>query len=56
MSNFQIVAPCAEKHLPLMGKDEIIRQAGMVSLGLAQPLTQALFPNLYPMLSHWDEC
>jgi len=36
--------------------DEIIRQAGMECSGLAQPLARALFPNLYPMLSHWDEC
>jgi len=35
--------------------DEIIRQAGMECSGLAQPLARVLFPNLYPMLSHWDE-
>jgi predicted N-acetyltransferase YhbS len=35
--------------------DEIIRQAGMECSGLAQPLARALFPNLHPMLSHWDE-
>ncbi len=35
--------------------DEIIRQAGMECRGLAQPLAQTLFPNLHPMLSHWDE-
>lgn len=35
--------------------DEIIRQAGMECSGLAQPLTRALFPNLYPMMSQWDE-
>ena len=35
--------------------DEIIRQTGMECGGLAQPLARALFPNLYPMLSHWDE-
>jgi hypothetical protein len=35
--------------------DEIIRQAGMECRGLAQPLARALFPNLHPMLSHWDE-
>ncbi len=42
----------------LIGSDEpeeIIRQAGMECAGLAQPLVQALFPNLYPMMSHWDE-
>jgi hypothetical protein len=36
--------------------DEIIRQAGMECIGLAQLLARMLFPNLYPMLSHWDEC
>jgi hypothetical protein len=36
--------------------DEIIRQAGMECTGLAQSLSRALFPNLFPMLSHWDEC
>ncbi|MCG2786628.1 MAG: GNAT family N-acetyltransferase [Anaerolineae bacterium] len=35
--------------------DEIIRKAEMECSGLAQPLARALFPNLYPMLSHWDE-
>ncbi len=35
--------------------DEIIRQAGMACAGLAHPLAQVLFPNLHPMLSHWDE-
>ena len=35
--------------------DEIIRQAGMECSGLAQPLARTLFPNLYPMLSQWDE-
>lgn len=35
--------------------DEIIRQAGMECTGLAQPLARVLFPNLYPMMSHWDE-
>jgi hypothetical protein len=42
----------------LIGSDEpneIIRQAGMECLGLAQPLARVLFPNLHPMLSHWDE-
>lgn len=36
--------------------DEIIRQAGIECLGLAQPLARVLFPNLDPMLSQWDEC
>jgi predicted N-acetyltransferase YhbS len=35
--------------------DEIIRQAGMKCDGLALPLVHALFPNLHPMMSHWDE-
>ncbi len=35
--------------------DEIIRQADMVTSGLAVPLVRVLFPNLQPMLSHWDE-
>lgn len=35
--------------------DEIIREAGLECTGLAQPLARALFPNLHPMLSHWDE-
>jgi Acetyltransferase (GNAT) domain len=35
--------------------DEIIRQASMDCHGLAQPLACVLFPNLHPMLSHWDE-
>ena len=35
--------------------DEIIQQAGMQASGLALPLVRALFPNLRPMLSHWDE-
>lgn len=35
--------------------DEIIRQADIDCRGLARPLAQVLFPNLHPMLSHWDE-
>ena len=35
--------------------DEIIRQADMKCDGLALPLIRALFPNLHPMMSHWDE-
>lgn len=35
--------------------DEIIRQTRMDCSGLAQPLVKVLFPNLYPMLSQWDE-
>ncbi len=42
----------------LIGSDEpeeIIQQAGMEASGLAIPLVRVLFPNLHPMLSHWDE-
>lgn len=42
----------------LIGSDEpyeIIRQARMECSGLAQSLAIVLFPNLYPMMSHWDE-
>jgi hypothetical protein len=42
----------------LIGSDEpeeIIRQADMEVSGLALPLVRVLFPNLVPMMSHWDE-
>lgn len=35
--------------------DEIIRQASIDCSGLARPLARVLFPNLRPMMSHWDE-
>jgi hypothetical protein len=35
--------------------DEIIHQANMDYRGLAIPLACGLFPNLHPMMSHWDE-
>lgn len=35
--------------------DEIIRQENVECRGLAQPLSKILFPNLHPMMSHWDE-
>lgn len=35
--------------------DEIIRQAEMECTGIAVPLVRVLFPNLHPMMSHWDE-
>ncbi|MBE0687655.1 MAG: GNAT family N-acetyltransferase [Anaerolineaceae bacterium] len=35
--------------------DEIIRQDGMQCSGKSQELVCLLFPNLYPMMSHWDE-
>jgi hypothetical protein len=42
----------------LIGSDEpeeIIRQVDMACSGAAIPLARVLFPNLHPMLSHWDE-
>jgi hypothetical protein len=42
----------------LIGSDEpeeIIRQGSMECQGQAIPLARVLFPNKYPMLSHWDE-
>jgi len=42
----------------LIGSDEpeeVMRQAGMETSGLALPLVRVLFPNLHPMMSHWDE-
>lgn len=35
--------------------DEIIRQADMECTGIAVSLVRVLFPNLHPMMSHWDE-
>lgn len=35
--------------------DEIIQQERMQCSGNAQELVCVLFPNLYPMMSHWDE-
>lgn len=35
--------------------DEIIQQEEMACHGLARPLSRTLFPNLHPMMSHWDE-
>ncbi len=35
--------------------DELIHQADMACSGLALPLARVLFPNLHPMMSHWDE-
>ena len=43
----------------LIGSDdpqEVIREEGIVCTGKAAQLAVALFPNLYPMLSQWDEC
>jgi hypothetical protein len=43
----------------LIGSDdpqEVIRQENIVCKGDARQLAVALFPNLYPMLSQWDEC
>lgn len=42
----------------LIGSDEpaeIIQQEQMLCSGQANELAQILFPNLYPMMSHWDE-
>jgi len=35
--------------------DEIIRQTDMECTGIAASLVRVLFPNLHPMMSHWDE-
>jgi len=35
--------------------DEIIQQSDMVCTGEAADLVNVLFPNLHPMMSHWDE-
>ena len=37
------------------GPDEIIQQADMVCTGEAAALVNVLFPNLHPLMSHWDE-
>lgn len=42
----------------LIGSDEpaeIVQQEGMTLVGKADELVEILFPNLYPMMSHWDE-
>lgn len=42
----------------LIGSDdpeEVIREEGMQCTGSAKELVCALFPYLYPMMSHWDE-
>lgn len=35
---------------------EVIRQEKLICSGDTLQLSAVLFPNLYPMLSHWDEC
>ena len=35
--------------------DELVRQEGLECRGLASDLAGVLFPNLHPMMSHWDE-
>ena len=61
-----VEAPVGDHSLPagfamarlLIGSDEpeeILRQAGVVCAGDGAELAQVLFPNLHPMLSHWDE-
>ena len=42
----------------LIGADEpqeIIQQEGIQFSGVGKDIVQTLFPNLYPMMSHWDE-
>jgi hypothetical protein len=42
----------------LIGSDypaEVIQQEGIRCKGQGFELAQVLFPNLNPMLSHWDE-
>lgn len=42
----------------LIGSDEpteILQQESIHCSGLAQRLVEILFPNMHPMLSHWDE-
>ncbi|MBC8507807.1 MAG: GNAT family N-acetyltransferase [Anaerolineales bacterium] len=42
----------------LIGSDEpgeIIQQEEIACMGAAEDLVTVLFPNLYPMMSHWDE-
>lgn len=42
----------------LIGSDEpgeIARQEGITFTGEAEALVEVLFPNLHPMMSHWDE-
>ena len=42
----------------LIGSDdpgEIIQQEGITLTGQARELAEVLFPNLHPVMSHWDE-
>ena len=42
----------------LIGSDdpvEIVRQEGVDVFGMGEELLTVLFPNLDPMMSHWDE-
>ncbi|HAY84875.1 MAG TPA: hypothetical protein DCY42_08135 [Chloroflexi bacterium] len=42
----------------LIGSDEpgeIAQQEGITFSGQAEDLVEILFPNLHPMMSHWDE-
>jgi hypothetical protein len=42
----------------LIGSDEpgeVIQQSGISCTGEADGLVEVLFPNLYPVMSHWDE-
>ena len=35
--------------------DEVIRQSQIACEGDAAALARVLFPNLHPVMSHWDE-
>jgi hypothetical protein len=42
----------------LIGSDEpeeVIQQENLTCSGAGQSLARVIFPNLYPMLSQWDE-
>jgi hypothetical protein len=42
----------------LIGSDEpeeIIQQGEMSCIGESAELAKVLFPNLHPVMSHWDE-
>jgi len=57
-SSMNVLHAGADMARLLIGSDEpgeVIRQADMVCEGKSAELVGVLFPNLYPMLSHWDE-
>ncbi len=63
----QVAAPAESAHALhggaatgrfLIGSDdpaEIIQQEEIVCTGLAAELAEVLFPNMHPVMSHWDE-